>query len=156
MTKWKSHFALGLVVLLVSACSGTENRDDAVPASGDQAETELQDRSRDSSVQPSGAEEAVTTYLRNLDELVEIARSTTDAATAAENAPRFEQKAIELSELGETLDDVDPLELQSQFADEYAEITQLTAELGKEMVRISTDPELVMVMSNAMRAYRGQ
>jgi hypothetical protein len=32
----------------------------------------------------------------------------------------------------------------------------LTAELGKEMVRISTDPELVMVMSNAMRAYRGQ
>ena len=40
--------------------------------------------------------------------------------------------------------------------DSVERLGQLTAELGKEMVRISTDPELVMIMSNAMRAYRGQ
>jgi hypothetical protein len=91
-----------------------------------------------------------------LEELVEIARNTTDEATAVENAPIFEQKANELNELGEALNDIDPAELRSEVMDQHSQITQLTAELGKEMVRISTDPELVMVMSNAMRAYRGQ
>jgi len=144
MSKWKSHSVLGLAVLLAVACSKSETESDTATSSSDQISA------------PSSAEEAIEKYLGSLEELVEIARNTTDEATAKENAPIFEQKARELSELGEALSDIDPVELRSEFMDEHSQVTQLTAELGKEMVRISTDPALVMVMSNAMRAYRGQ
>jgi hypothetical protein len=130
MSKWKSHSVLGLAVLLAVACSKNESESDAATSSSDQ--TEISDnRSGGTDAAPSNAEEAIEEYLGSLEELVEIARNTTDEATAKENAPIFEQKARELNELGEALSDI-------------------------EMVRISTDPELVMVMSNAMRAYRGQ
>ena len=155
MSKWKSHLVLGLAMLLAVACSKTEGENDAATSSGDQ--TEISDnRSGGMGATPSSAEEAIEKYLGSLEELVEIARNTTDEATAKENAPIFEQKARELNELGEALSDIDPAELRSEFMDQHTQVTQLTAELGKEMVRISADPALVMVMSNAMRAYRGQ
>lgn len=155
MSKWKSRFVLGLAVLLAVACSRNESEKDATASNGDQIEIS-EDRSGRVNAAPSDAREAIERYLVSLEELVEIARNTTDEATAKENAPIFEQKAKELNELGEALGDIDPAELRSEFMDEHSQVTQLTAELGKEMVRISTDPELVMVMSNAMRAYRGQ
>jgi hypothetical protein len=155
MSKWKSRFVLGLAVLLTVACSRNESENDATASNGDQIEIS-EDRSGGMNTAPSNAEEAIERYLASLEELVEIARSTIDEATAKENAPVFEQKAKELDELGEALGDIDPAELRSEFMDQHSQVTQLTAELGKEMVRISTDPELVMVMSNAMRAYRGQ
>jgi hypothetical protein len=155
MSKWKSRFVLGLAVLLTVACSKNESGNDATGSNGDQ--TEVNDRrSGRTDGSPSSAGEAIERYLGSLEELVEIARNTTDEATAKKNAPIFEQKAKELNELGDALNDIDPAELRSEFMDQHSQITQLTAELGKEMVRISTDPELVMVMSNAMRAYRGQ
>lgn len=155
MSKWKSHLVLGLTMLLAVACSKTESENDAITSSSDQ--TEISDnRSGGMGATPSSAEEAIEKYLGSLEELVEIARNTTDEATAKENAPIFEQKAKELNELGGALSDIDPAELRSEFMDEHSQVTRLTAELGKEMVRISTDPALVMVMSNAMRAYRGQ
>lgn len=155
MSKWKSHSVLGLAVLLAVACSKNESESDTATSSSDQ--TEISDnRSGETDAAPSNAGEAIERYLGSLEELVEIARNTTDETTAKENAPIFEQKARELNELGEALNDIDPVELRSEFMDQHSQITQLTAELGKEMVRISTDPELVMIMSNAMRAYRGQ
>jgi hypothetical protein len=155
MSKWKSRFVLGLAVLLTVACSRNESENDATASNGDQIEIS-EDQSGGINTASSNAAEAIESYLASLEELVEIARNTTDEATAKENAPVFEQKAKELNELGEALGDIDPAELRSEFMDQHSQITQLTAELGKEMVRISTDPELVMVMSNAMRAYRGQ
>lgn len=155
MSKWKSHFVLGLAVLLTGACSTNESESDTATSGNDQTEIK-EDRSGGTNAVQSSAEEAIAEYLASLEELVEIARNTTDEATAKENAPVFEQKAKELNELGEALGDIDPAELRSEFMDEHSQVTQLTAELGKEMVRISTDPELVMIMSNAMRAYRGQ
>jgi hypothetical protein len=155
MRKWRSHFVLGLAVLLTGACSTNEGENDAATSSNDQTEIS-KERSGAMNGAPSSAGEAIERYLGGLEELVEIARNTTDEATAVKNAPIFEQKAKELNELGEALGDIDPAELRSEFMDQHSQVTQLTAELGKEMVRISTDPELVMVMSNAMRAYRGQ
>lgn len=155
MSKWKSRFVLGLAVVLTVACSKNESENNATASNSDQ--TEISDRQLDEiNGSSSRAGEAIERYLESLEELVEIARNTTDEATAKENAPVFEQKAKELNELGEALGDIDPAELRSEFMDEHSQVTQLTAELGKEMVRISTDPELVMIMSNAMRAYRGQ
>lgn len=153
MSKWKSCFVLGLVVLLTVACAKKESENDATASSGGQAATSTRQSSDDASSVRAG--EVIESYLVNLEELVEIARNTTDEATAKENAPIFEQKARELNELGKALGGIDPAELRGEFMDEHAQVTQLTAELGKEMVRISTDPELVMIMSNAMRAYRG-
>ncbi len=155
MNKWGSHLVLGLAVLLTGACSTNESESDTGASSNDQTEIS-EDRSGGTNPAPSNAAEAIEIYLVSLEELVEIARNITDEATAKENAPVFEQKAKELNELGEALGGIDPAELRSEFMDEHSQVTQLTAELGKEMVRISTDPELVMVMSNAMRAYRGQ
>jgi hypothetical protein len=155
MSKWKRHSVLGLAVLLAVACSKSETESDAAAPGSDQTEISG-NRSGRTDVALSSAGEAIENYLNGLEELVEIARNTTDEASANENAPIFEQKARELNELGEAMSGIDPAELRSEFMDEHSKVTQLTAELGKEMVRISTDPELVMIMSNAMRAYRGQ
>jgi hypothetical protein len=105
MSKWKSHSVLGLAVLLAVACSKNESESDAATSSSDQ--TEISDnRSGGTDAAPSNAEEAIEEYLGSLEELVEIARNTTDEATAKENAPIFEQKARELNELGEALSDI--------------------------------------------------
>lgn len=155
MSKYRIHFVLGLAILLTGACSTNESENAATASSSDQ--TEINDRRSDEiDGTSSRAGEVIDSYLASLEELVEIARNTTDEATAKENAPKFEQKATELNELSDAMSDIDPAELRSEFMDQHSQVTQLTAELGKEMVRISTDPGLVMIMSNAMRAYRGQ
>jgi hypothetical protein len=110
MSKWKSRFVLGLAVLLTVACSKNESGNDATGSNGDQ--TEVNDRrSGRTDGSPSSAGEAIERYLGSLEELVEIARNTTDEATAKKNAPIFEQKAKELNELGDALNDIDPAEL---------------------------------------------
>ncbi len=155
MSKCRTHFVLGLAILLTGACSTNESENAATASSSDQ--TEINDRrSGEIDGSSSRAGEVIDSYLASLEELVEIARNTTDEATAKENAAKFEQKATELNELSDAMSDIDPAELRSEFMDQHSQVTQLTAELGKEMVRISTDPGLVMIMSNAMRAYRGQ
>jgi hypothetical protein len=103
MSKWKSHSVLGLAVLSAVACSKNDSESDGAALSSDQTEI-----SGNRSAAPSSAGEAIEEYLGSLEELVEIARNTTDEATAKENAPIFEQKARELNELGEALSDIGP------------------------------------------------
>ena len=134
------------------ACGGDADAPQA--GSGPASGTSEEGGSAAASVPVSG-EEAAEAYVEGLMELVDLARGVQDEESAREIAPEFEQKASELSEIGRRVGEMSAIQ-QAQLAREHEQITRLTAQLGAEMTRIATDPELAEAMSNALRAYRAQ